>query len=108
MLAPSIFVGLAHADTCTSGNCLANPLTVKSVSDFVSMMLKVLVMVSLPIISVFIVLSGFKFVLAQGKPDDLKKARTNFMYVILGSLLILGAWVLANIIGSTVSQIVSG
>ena len=84
---------------------LKNPLGVTSIADFVSKALKVMVMVALPIISLFVVYSGFLFVLAQGKPEDLAKARMNFLYVIIGAVLILGAWVIASIIGGTVVEL---
>lgn len=86
---------------------LQNPLSSQfsTIPGFISGALKVLVQVSLPIITIFIVYAGFKFVTARGNPGKLSEARTNFMYVILGALLILGAWILATLIGGTVSQL---
>lgn len=105
-----LFVSIAEAQTgagCsgqpTSG--LQNPLSVCSVSEFIALVLKVMVMVALPIISFFIVYSGFLFISAQGNPEQLSKAKTNLMYVIIGAILILGAWVIATLIGGTVSQV---
>lgn len=94
------FVHIAHAETQ-----LQNPLGVSSISDFVALVLKVMVMVALPIISFFIVYSGFLFISAQGNPEQLSKAKTNLMYVVIGAILILGAWVIATLIGGTVSQV---
>lgn len=84
----------------------ANPLTVDSVPDFISKALKVMVMVALPIISLFIVYSGFMFVIARGNESMLSEAKKNFFYVIIGAILILGAWVIATLIGGTISQLV--
>jgi hypothetical protein len=61
-----------------------------------------------PVITVFIVYAGFLFVSARGNTETIKKAKENFMYVILGAALILGAWVLATLIGGTVSQLLGG
>lgn len=83
-----------------------NPLTVDSVPDFISKALKVMVMVALPIISLFIVYSGFMFVIARGNESMLSEAKKNFFYVIIGAILILGAWVIATLIGGTISQLV--
>jgi len=85
---------------------LKNPLRFNDIQSFVAGALKALVVVSLPIITLFIVISGFMFVAALGKPDKLSKAKENFVYVMIGALLILGAWVLATLIGGTVSQVV--
>lgn len=89
---------------------LENPLKgggVNSLSQFVSSALKVMVMVALPIITLFMVYSGFLFVFARGNQESLAKAKTNFVYVIIGSILILGAWVFASLIGGTISQLTS-
>ena len=98
------------AMTCVASaqSSLQNPLnpSFSTIPTFISGFLKVLVEVALPIIALFIVYSGFMFVFALGKPDALSKAKKNFVYVIIGALLILGAWVIAQLIGGTVTQLV--
>lgn len=84
---------------------LVNPLGVSSIAEFIALALRVMVMVALPIISLFIVYSGFLFVSAQGNEEKLNKAKMNLLYVIIGSILILGAWVIATMIGGTVTQL---
>ena len=101
---------LAHAQTtaCPSGSsCLNNILspTLSTVPGFLSAALTALVKISLPIITVFIVYSGFLFVMARGNAGEIQRAKMNFFYVIIGALLILGAWIFANIIGGTVTDI---
>ena len=98
---------VAHAD-CTGSNCLASPLSqsLSSLPAFLSAAFTALVKISLPIITVFIVYSGFLFVTAQGNPGKLEIAKRNFFYAVLGALLILSAWVLATLIGNTLTQIV--
>ena len=59
------------------------------------------------IITLFFVYSGFLFIFAQGNESKLTEAKRNFVYVVIGALLILGAWVIATLIGVTVSQLVS-
>jgi len=87
---------------------LENPLNSQfsSVPAFIAGALKVLVIVALPIITLFIVVAGFMFVFARGNESKLTEARKNFVYVILGALLILGAWLIATLIGGTVTQLV--
>lgn len=85
---------------------LQNPLKYNDIQSFIAGALKTLVVVALPIITLFIVISGFMFVAARGNESKLEKAKENFVYVIIGALLILGAWVLATLIGGTVSQVV--
>ena len=97
---------MAPAADCTTGLC--NPLNsnFSTIPAFIAGALKVLVMVALPIITLFLVISGFMFVLARGNSSKLEEAKKNFVYVIIGALLILGAWVIATLIGGTVTQLV--
>lgn len=74
---------------------------------FIAGALKALALIALPIITLFLVYSGFLFIWAQGNKDKLDDAKRNFMYVIIGALLILGAWILATLIAGTVSQLTS-
>jgi len=89
---------------------LQNPLNpnFSSIPAFIAGALKVMVMVALPIISLFIVYSGFLFVSARGNSEGISKAKDNFKYVIIGAILILGAWVIATLIGGTVTQLTRG
>lgn len=105
LFAAVFFIGsVAHA----AGE-LQNPLNsnFSSIPQFIAGALKVLVVVALPIITLFIVISGFMFVMARGNASTLEKAKKNFVYVIIGALLILGAWVIATLISGTVSQLTS-
>ena len=105
-----LFVVVAHAQStlCTGGNttnCFNGPTGNVTFQTFIANVMTAMVKIAVPIITVFIVYSGFLFVTAQGKPAQLETAKRNFMYSIIGALLILAAWVLANIIGSTVTQL---
>ena len=43
--------------------------------------------------------------MAQGKPEELKKAKTQFLYVLIGSTIILGSWLIMNGIKDTISSL---
>lgn len=89
---------------------LKNPLNsnFSSIPAFIAGALKALALIALPIITLFFVISGFMFVMARGNQEQLKKAKMNFLYVVIGTVLILGAWILATLIAGTVSEIASG
>lgn len=88
---------------------LKNPLREEfsDIPRFIAGALKVVVMIALPIIVLFFVIAGFKFISAQGNPSALGEARKNFMWVVVGALLIMGAWVLATLLAGTVAQLVA-
>lgn len=84
---------------------LRNPLAFSSIAGFIEGLLRSIVYIALPLISLFVVYSGFKFVAAQGSSDKIKSAKENFLYVIIGAILILGAWALAQLIGNTINEL---
>ena len=104
-----LFVVAVHAQAtpCTNSttNCFTSPTGNMNFQSFIAAAMTAMVKIAVPIITVFIVYSGFLFVTAQGNQAKLEVAKRNFLYSVLGALLILAAWVLANIIGSTVSQL---
>lgn len=88
---------------------LDNPLS-KQFSDipkFIEGFLRAIVIIALPLITIFIVYAGFLFIKARGNSSELTDAKKNFYYVIIGAILILSAWVLATLIGGTVTQLLS-
>jgi hypothetical protein len=90
----------------TGSQILQNPTTFPNIQSFIAAFLQAIVEISLPILTLFIVYSGFMFIMARGNQTKLTAAKNNFLYVILGALLIIGAWSLALLIGSTVTQVV--
>lgn len=90
-----------------SGTSLANPLNTCTIEAFVASLLQIVLTIAMPIIGFFLVLAGFRFISARGNQAKLTAAKQNFLYVIIGAALILGAWVLANLLLATVSQLLS-
>ena len=86
-------------------NCVTNPLKYDTIMKFVENALRLFVLLALPVLAFFIVLAGFSFILARGNSAKLQAAKWNFLYVIVGTCLVLGAWLLASLIGATITQI---
>ena len=84
-----------------------NPLksSLSTVAGFTEALLKAAVYILFPLAVVFIVYSGFLFVTAQGNSDQLAKAKTNFLWTVIGVALLLGAWALAVLIEGTIDPI---
>ena len=98
---------IAHAKQCdgTGASSVTNPLQFCNIMGFVKAALQLFVILALPVLAFFIVLAGFNFILARGNSSKLERAKMNFLYVIIGTCLVLGAWLLASLIGATISQI---
>jgi Type IV secretion system pilin len=82
---------------------LQNPLAFTTLQDFIVAILNVIVIIATPIVVVFIVLAGFKYVTAQGKPAEIQAASKALTYAIIGGILILGAKAISLIIADLVT-----
>lgn len=85
---------------------LENPLKVNTIQDAIKYFVNALIRIAIPFIVVFFIWSGLQFILAQGNPEKLGKAKKTFLYTIIGTLLILGAWAITNAIIGTVNTLV--
>lgn len=108
---------------CTTATCAANPsaqaggfnlnvkinnpLHVETIQDAIKLFMNAIVKIAIPFIVVFFIWSGFNFIMAQGNPEKLKKAKMMFFNTVIGTLLILGAWAITNAIIGTVNSISS-
>ncbi len=82
-----------------------NPLNFSSVSSFMEALLRAVIAIGIPIAVLFVVWAGLKFVTAQGNAEELKAARKNFVWTIVGIAIFLGAALLAQLIKATLQTV---
>lgn len=88
---------------------LKNPLgSTNDLVSFLRLILRYLTIIAIPILVVLFIWIGFKFVLAQGNPADIAKARQAFYWTVIGAALVLGADALLTVISGTVQQLRTG
>jgi hypothetical protein len=95
---------LALAAGCTSGQ-FCNPIKANSIVELLTMLLQFFVRVATVVCVLFLIWSGFLFVKAQGNEEELAKAKRAFFYAVIGTVLMLGAEVIAEAIKRTVQDI---
>lgn len=112
MILPFVFTANAYAQitpettSCVSGT-FCNPLgSISSFSDFVSAILKIVVSIGVPIAVLAIIFSGFLFVTAQGNEEKLKTAKSAFLWSVIGTAILLGAWAISQAIDTTIQAII--
>lgn len=91
-----------------SGFQLQNPLNVSTICGLIKKVLNVILGLGIPVAMLFLVYSGFLFVVARGNPAKLKEARLNLVHVIFGIALFLGAWLLGQLVANTINSINPG
>ncbi len=86
---------------------LTNPLGTGTgtICQLIKKVLNVSIQLATPVMLVFIVLAGLRFVWARGNPDKLKEARANLVYTLIGIGIFLGAWALAMVVAGTINQL---
>jgi len=78
--------------------------SITDVPGLILAILNMLITISVPIIVIAIVYSGFSYVTSQGNPEKIKTATRTLTYAVIGAILIIGALVITDIIGSTVQS----
>ena len=85
---------------------IENPIpNVTSVNGLIQKILEGVVKIGMPIIVLAIIYCGFLFVSAQGKPEDIKKAKDALLYTLIGAAILLGSWAIAQLIADTVKTL---
>jgi hypothetical protein len=98
LAAPAVAFGADSAQ-------LENPLKFDSVCGLIGGVLDAVMVIGIPIAVLFMVWAGLKFVLAQGNAEALASARKNFLNVIIGIAIFVGASLIAQVIVNTVAQL---
>jgi len=97
-------VNYSNSSSASDSAFLRSPLKSKSIVELFSDILDVIMVIATPIIVVFIILAGFKFVTAQGDTFKLKEAKDSLINAIIGGVLILGAKLILMIIQNTIDE----
>lgn len=79
---------------------LSNPVGVSSIACLFYKIVDFVMSLSYVVIAFFLLLSGFKFVTAQGSDEKLTEAKRTFFYTVIGALILIGA--------NTIIQVVQG
>lgn len=89
-------------DTAGGGLVLSNPLGDQTLMGFLQDLLEVIMIFAVPLIVFMIIYAGFLFVMDRGSNKTLEQAKRALFYAVIGGLLILGAWVILEVIQGTV------
>lgn len=85
---------------------IRNPVNVTSLNQYVETAAAALIRVLVPVMVLFLVLSGVMFATARGNPEKLKQAKSMILYTAIGSAIVLGAWLLAAVVTETLNLVV--
>ncbi|MBX9906320.1 pilin [Patescibacteria group bacterium] len=90
----------------TRGNTqILNPLGSSDITQFFLKIMQILILFAVPIIVFFIILSGFKYVMARGNAAQIETATRSLTWAVIGGVLILGAEIILQVIQGTVAAL---
>ncbi len=82
-----------------------NPLQVSDLNNFIVGLLNALIKIGIPIMTVFLVYSGLRLVMARGNEKELVDAKKNLLWVIIGVAILLGGWTIVKVLKGTFDEI---
>ena len=91
----------------SGGTGISNPLkNICSFPQFIQAVFERIVLpLGLSIAVLFIIYSGFLFVVAQGNETKLARAKSAFFWSVIGTAVLLGSWVIATLIENTINEL---
>jgi type IV secretory pathway VirB2 component (pilin) len=90
--------------------CIPNPLRsgTNTLYDFIKTIINdVILPVGGVIAVIYIIYAGFLLVTARGDEKKLSDGKRAFFYAAIGTLILLGAWAIAQAIEGTINQLIS-
>jgi len=100
-----------HAQSaCTEdGNpVICNPLEAENIQQLLAAVVEIIVTLSIPVIVVAIIYSGFLFVTAGGDKDQIDTAKRAALYTLIGAGIIIGADVILTVLQNTAADLGAG
>jgi len=106
----TIPAGIVYAQrpsgSADSDGFFPTPIGPQDFKILVHSILGVVIKVGTVVAVLAIIYSGYLFIAAQGKEEKLKTAKDTFLWVVIGSIILLGAEVLSRVIYDTMAPIV--
>ena len=101
MISLSVITGQGSADVFQ----IENPIKADSLQGLLYDILSIIVQIAIPVLVVATIYVGFLFVSAGGNPGKIGNAQKAATNLLIGSLIVLGAFAIAEGIKNTVEQI---
>ncbi len=98
----SIVTKVSAADCVATGGRICNPIKQDSLTGLLKTVLEEAIKIGIPVIALAIIYSGFLFVAARGKPEEITKAKDALLYSLIGAAILIGAWAIAQLVSNTV------
>lgn len=113
LVATLLSVGQGFAAPCGTGSAqssagittLCNPIKSNTLQELLTTLVDILMLLALPVLTLAFLWAGLKFILAKGNPEELKTAKMNILWTIVGAAIVIGIKVIMTIVEGTVTKL---
>lgn len=88
-LAFSFFIQKAGVANSAEGITLVNPLGTENLGDLLGRLADNMIVISIPIVSIMVLVGAFQMLTAGGNPEKFKKGRDTIVYAAVGFAVVL-------------------
>lgn len=71
--------------------CIQNPLQCTSIPDCAGRLIAALLAIAVPVVSIMVLVGGFRLMTAGGSPEKVESGRKIILYAVVGFVVVLGA-----------------
>jgi hypothetical protein len=97
-----VFAADSGPKACGDTDKLCNPLQADSIEKLLPQLLKIVVKLGSIVLVFYVIYAGFLMVKAQGKPEEIKKAKNALLYALIGGAILIGAQAIATGLQETI------
>ena len=84
---------------------IVNPLkNTGSVQELIATFVDWIINLGVVVVVLAFVYTGFQYVAARGNPEGIKKSHAAFLWTVIGTLVLIGAKVLTEVLKNTLTQ----
>lgn len=84
---------------------ITNPIGSATLEELLLKIIEVVILISVPIIVLAVIYSGFLFVTAGGNETKLTKSKVMLMWTLVGAAILLGAEIIAEVVEETIDTL---
>lgn len=78
---------------------------INSLPEFFQKVIEIIIKIAIPFTAIILVYCGLLFVTARGDTSQIEKARNAFTYAVIGGLVLLSSWLIAEAIQDALTSL---
>jgi uncharacterized phage-associated protein len=99
-----LYPSISSAQSASNKPLFKNPIEAESFEALIKDLFDAIIQIGYVFVVMALLFAGFKFVVAQGNPEELSKAKKIFLYTVIGAVILLGAQAISEVVCNTAAQ----